>query len=118
MQKRSSLKISQTLKVQGALIIFSVSGILTKLAAQFSFLSWEFILLYGGSMLLLLVYAFLWQQFLRKMPLTTAYSNRSVSMIWSIVWGVLIFHETVTINMIIGSAVIIFGVYMVVTADE
>lgn len=52
------------------------------------------------------------------MPLTTAFANKAVTIIWGMLWGVLIFRESITPAMIIGSVVIIAGIWLVVTSDE
>ena len=67
---------------------------------------------------MMIVYAVLWQQFLKIMPLNTAYANKSVSTVWTIILGAMVFHEKVTRNMVIGAVLIIAGIYLVVTADE
>ena len=46
------------------------------------------------------------------MPLTAAYANKSVSLVWGIVWGAAIFHESVTIGKIAGAALIIMGIVL------
>lgn len=55
------------------LMVYSTSGILSKLAAGVDFLSIEFCLYYGGVLLLLGFYAIGWQQILKRLPLTTAF---------------------------------------------
>jgi drug/metabolite transporter (DMT)-like permease len=52
------------------------------------------------------------------MPLVTVYANRATAMFWSMVFGALVFHETITWNMIVGVLVIFVGIYLVVTSDE
>ena len=104
--------------LQAAVLLFSATGILTKLASKEAFLSMRFLLLYGGAVLLMVVYAFLWQQFLKVMPLNTAYANKSVSTVWTMLFGALLFKEQITWGMMLGAVVIIVGVYLVVTADE
>ena len=104
--------------LQAAVLLFSATGILTKLASKEAFLSMRFLLLYGGAVLLMVVYAFLWQQFLKILPLNTAYAGKSMSTVWTILFGVTVFHEQISIGMIVGAAIIIAGVYLVVTADE
>jgi drug/metabolite transporter (DMT)-like permease len=101
-----------------AILLFSFSGVFSKLAGRHSLLSWQFILFYGINLGICGVYAILWQQFLKHIPLNTAYSNRMVTMIWSMVWGALLFQEQITLPMLIGTAVILFGLRMVVTSDE
>lgn len=100
-----------------AVLLFSATGIFTKLASKQPFLSLKFLLFYGVAIFLMFLYALLWQQFLKIMPLNTAYANKSVSTVWTMLFGVLFFHETVTWTMVAGAALIIVGVYLVVTSD-
>lgn len=106
------------LLLQAAVLVFSCSSLLMKFAAQYPILSWGWILLYGASIVVLGLYALAWQQFLKRMPLTTAYANRAMTMFWSMVFGVLIFKETLTWTMVVGVIVIGVGIYFVVTGDE
>ncbi len=103
--------------LQLAVLLFSCTTLLTKFAAQYDILSWKWILYYGFSMVLLGVYAICWQQFLKRIPLTTAYANRSVAMFWSMLFGALLFQERISWNMIAGVIVIFIGVYLVVNGD-
>lgn len=99
------------------LMIYSTSGILSKLAAGFDFLSWEFIALYAGIIALLGLYAIGWQQILKRLPLTSAFSNKAITIVWGIVWGAVFFGEPVTGRKIIGAALIIAGVVLFAHAD-
>ena len=101
-----------------AILLYSTTGIFTKLASKQPVLSYKFILLYGSAIFLMFVYALLWQQFLIRMPLNTAYANKSMSTIWTMVFGCVVFREKITIGMLVGGVIIIIGVYLVVTADE
>jgi len=100
------------------IIINSFTGVLSKFASEEGFLSLRFIMLYGGIVLILGFYAIVWQQILKYIPLTTAFCNKAVSIIWGIVWGFLIFSEAVTWNMLVGAAVVIVGVIIVVKSDD
>lgn len=104
--------------IQGAVMIYSFCGVFQKMAARYPMVSFKFFLLYGCSIGILFIYAILWQLILRRVPLTTAYSNRAVAMIWSLVWSVLLFQERVSWNQILGAIIICFGVYKVVTASD
>ncbi|HOO27821.1 MAG TPA: transporter [Lachnospiraceae bacterium] len=99
-------------------LLYSGSAVCSKLAAGERFLSSSFILLYGTVLLLLFIYAVLWQQVLKKMPLTTAYANKAVSIIWGLVWGGVFFSETITLKKIIASVMIMIGVGLVVTCRD
>lgn len=104
--------------LHGCFLLYSCSGILSKFAAQTEFFSWIFFLLYGGSILVLFGYAVIWQQVLKHFSLTTAFANKSVLIIWGMIWGSLLFHEAVSWNMIVGALVVFIGVYIVVSSDE
>lgn len=96
----------------------SFTGVCSKLAAGEEFLSFKFILFYGLMMLILGIYAIVWQQLLKYIPLTTAFCNKAVGIIWGMIWGVLLFSETIKWNMIVGAVIVIVGVIIVVKADE
>ena len=65
----------------------------------------------------LCVYAILWQQIIKRVDLSIAYANRSIALLWSMLWAVLFFHETVTLKNIIGVIFVITGT-MIVNRDE
>lgn len=111
-------KIKNFIFLHIILIVYSLGSIISKLASEKNFLSFEFILYYGLVLIIMLLYAILWQQILKRMPLTTAFANKSVTVIWGMIWGALIFNEVIKINMIVGSLIIFLGVYLVVSDDE
>ena len=99
------------------LLLFSLTTVLSKLAAGEAFLSLRFCLFFGGEFVLLGIYAIGWQQILKRLPLTLAYTNKAVTLVWSIVFGVLLFHETVSLKQLIGCALAVAGVVLFVRAD-
>ena len=115
---KSNSKISKLISLNILLLVYSLSSVFSKLASQHEFLSFEFIFWYGLVVLLLGLYAVFWQQIIKHLPLNTAYANKAVVIVWGILWGALFFKETITWNMIVGSAVVIAGVVLVVLADE
>jgi len=100
------------------LMVYSMSGICSKKAAGEAFLSLPFCLYYGGVILLLVVYAIGWQQIIKRLPLTTAFANKAVTVIWGIIWGAVFFQEPVTIGKVIGALMIIAGVVLFAYADK
>ena len=105
--KKESFKY--ILWMQFGALVFSISNIFSKFASKEEFFSFKFILLYGCSLGVLLIYAILWQQILKHVPMITAYSNRLVSMIWGVFWGAIIFKEKITMTMVLGTLIIMFG---------
>lgn len=58
---------------------------------------------------------FFWQQILKRVTLTAAFLNKSVTIIWGMLFGVIVFDENVNANMILGAAIVLLGVGLVVT---
>ena len=111
-------KIKPYLLLHAELFLFSLGGICSKYASQYKFLSFQFIFFYGLVILNLGIYAVVWQQIIKKLPLNTAYSNKAITIVWGILWGFIFFHEPITWNMIVGSIIVILGVVLVVRSDE
>ena len=99
------------------LALYSLCDVCSKLAAGQSFLSFGFCLYYGGMILLLGVYAIGWQQIIKRLPLTTAYANKAATVVWGILWGMLLFDERVTPGKLAGAALNIAGVVLYAKAD-
>ena len=114
--KKSQIKI--LILLHGMLMIYSMSGICSKLASQTEFLSIQFCFYYTLIICLLGFYAIGWQQIIKRMPLKTAYANKAVTIVWGIVWGVIFFREAITVGKLVGAALVIFGVAIYAKADE
>ncbi len=111
-------KIKSYILLHIIVLIYSMSSILTKKAALTEFLSMQFIILYGLVLLCMGVYALVWQQVIKNLPLNVAFANKSVTIIWGMLWGILFFHETITPKMALGAVIVIAGVIMVITGGE
>ena len=96
--------------LQFAFIIFSLSSIFVKLASCSEQFSIKFFAYFAISIVLLGVYALLWQKILKVYSLTSAFLNKSIVIIWGMVWGLIVFHEQIKLNMIIGCILIILGI--------
>ena len=114
--KKNNLKIIVLLHV--LLLIYSLLGICSKLAAGEGFLSIKFCIYYLIVILNLGIYAICWQQIIKRLPLATAFANKAITVVWGILWGMLFFHEKITVNKIIGAFIIIVGIVLVVTDTE
>ena len=100
------------------LMIYSVSGICSKMAGQYPFLSLEFCFFYGIIILLLGFYAIGWQQIIKRLPLSIAFANKAVTVVWGTVWGVLFFEETLPVGRLVGAAMVIAGVVLYAGSDR
>ena len=116
-QSASRSKLFLLIELQFVVIIYSLANVMSKVASNYAFLSPPFILAYGVEIALLGLYAILWQQMIQRLDLTVAYAGRAVALLWSMLWAVLIFHETITWQNIIGVIIVIIGTLVVNTDD-
>ena len=107
-KKKGRVKILLLLSL--SLVLQSLSSVFFKYAGQFETLSPEFIFYYVIAVGCLGVFAIMWQFLLELIPLTTAYLRKGILYILILIWSVILFNETVTINNIIGSIIIIAGI--------
>ncbi|MGN0334202.1 MAG: EamA family transporter [Lachnospiraceae bacterium] len=116
MEKKSNLKVFMFLHL--LLFMYSLESVCSKMAAQQELFSFKFFLFYGLVLFLLFFYALAWQRVLKYLPLTVAYANKGITIVWGVIWGAILFHETITLKTIIGGIIILAGIYMVVTNNE
>jgi drug/metabolite transporter (DMT)-like permease len=98
--------------------LYSLGGIFSKLASRHPFFSLPFFIFYGLVLLILVIYAFFWQQILKKIALNIAFSNKGIIVLWNIMWGNIFFHEKIKINMIIGIMFILLGIFFLVYSSD
>jgi EamA-like transporter family. len=94
-------------------IVYSFVSVLSKIAAKQGLLKPAFFGYAGIVICVLVVYAILWQQVLKHFPLIQAYSNKGVVIIWNLLWAFLFFGEVITWENIVGSGIILTGIYLV-----
>lgn len=111
--RKKSIQLKDIIGLQLIVMIYTLSGVASKFASTGSFLSFKFILFYGLEIALLGIYAILWQQMIKKFDLSIAYANRSIALLWSMMWAVVFFHEQVTIKNIIGVLIVIVGTIII-----
>lgn len=99
-------------------VLYSLTGVLGKYAAGEEGITVRFIVLYGLYFFLMGVYAIGWQQVIRRIPLMVAYANKAAVVLWGLIWGVLLFHEIVTIGKLIGMAMVMVGIILSAGSDE
>ena len=112
-EEKKKLSLLRIVFIQLAVIVYTMSGVCSKMAGGSEFPSMKFILFYGGQIFVLAVYALLWQQIIKRVDLSVAYVNRSVALFWSMIWAVLIFGEAITPQNIVGVILVIAGTIIV-----
>ncbi len=95
--------------LQAAVMIYSLTTVISKFVSGYEFLSVKFILLYMLDFAVLGIYAILWQQLLKKFELSVAYANKAMTLLWSLLWSTVIFHEQITVTKVIGVVLVIAG---------
>ena len=100
------------------LLLYSFVGVFMKLAFKNDFMSFYFLLFAGLAVLFLGIYALLWQQVLKKLPLTVAFTNKAICIAWGMLWGALFLVFYITWYKIVGSLIVFAGVVLVVSNNE
>ena len=116
-EKKNNL-IKNIIILQAIIIVYTLASVAAKFASGEEFLSFKFILFYGLEILILGIYAVLWQQIIKKFEISIAYANRAMALLWSLVWAVVFFHESITIKNIIGVIIVIIGTIIVNSDDK
>ena len=117
-EKKKKTKLKDICILQLVIAIYTLSTVCAKFASGQEFMSFQFILYYVIEMMILGVYAIIWQQLLKKFDVSIAYANKAMGLLWSIVWAILIFNDTITIKNVIGVIIVIIGTIIVNNEDE
>ena len=111
----------QLLALQSLVALYSMTGVLSKTAStglgQHGLFSYQTLLPLCGMVLVLGVYAFFWQRVLRTVPLTVAYANKGLTLLWTMPWSILFFQETITLRNLAGILIILLGVGLAVSNE-
>lgn len=94
----------------GINLLYACVGICTKMAALQTPMSWVYMLWFLGAVAIIAIYALLWQQVLRRIELSTAYLFKGTTLIFTMLFAVLLFGEAITLPNILGSVLIIIGI--------
>ena len=94
----------------GAIFIYTTSGVFSKLASQQDFISIPYLAFLCGSVAVLGIYAVLWQQIIKRMPVGDAYLFKGTGAIFGLALAHFVFGESITVYNCIGTAVIICGI--------
>ncbi|MBQ9281270.1 MAG: EamA family transporter [Treponema sp.] len=101
-----------------AFLVYTLYPLLGKFATRYEMLSFQFVALYCMVFAILFLYAILWQQVLKRIPLTTAIANKSITIVWGMIFGLLLFGEGISLKMLIGAVLILSGILILSTEKE
>lgn len=91
-------------------LVYACTCIFTKTASRFDVLSIPYILCLAGAVLILGIYAIMWQQIIKRMPVSDAYMFRGTAVIFTMIIAAVLFSESVSVSNIVGAALIIVGI--------
>lgn len=104
--------------LQISILIYTLAGIAGKFASMEDGITIKFMALYLGEIVILGLYAIIWQQVIARIDLSIAYANKGAALVWSLIWAIAIFEETVTVWNIIGIVIVIIGIALVNGKDD
>lgn len=108
-------KIKNVLLLQGVVVIYTLSGIMSKNASANGDNFLKFLFFFGMEFVILGIYAVLWQQLIKRFELSVAYANRSMAVLWSMLWAVIFFHDKITAKNIAGVLLVTLGTVIINT---
>ena len=100
----------------GDFLIYSLVSVFSKIAAAQESLAWTMLFMFI-EFCFLGVYALIWQQALKRFPLTVAMASKGITVILALLWSVALFRESISIMNVVGAALIILGI-RVVSSDD
>lgn len=106
------MKLTHYISLIAINLLYACVSIFTKLASQQEFMSWEYVLAFFGAVMVMGVYAMLWQQVLKRIELSVAYMFKGTSIIFVMLLAYLLFGEQITWNNILGAIIIIAGIVL------
>jgi len=115
--KTKKITLKSILGLQGIVMIYTGSSIFAKLASGQKEIR-GLLLFTGLEFVCLAVYALLWQQAIKRFELSVAYANRAMVLLWSMLWAALVFHETITVQNLLGVLLVIAGTFVINTEKE
>jgi drug/metabolite transporter (DMT)-like permease len=92
-----------------ACLIYASTGFFIKSAANHLGVNPAFFSFFFSLIACLGVYAILWQKILGVLPLGVAYLSKSMTIILALVISHCVFGETITLNNILGTGLILLG---------
>lgn len=111
MEKRG-LSFSSLLLLIVAFLIYSTTGIFTKMASMQEMLSVPYIQYFSLVVLAIGLYAILWQLILKKVDLAKAFLFKSLTVVFALFFAWSIFGEVITCKNILGCVFIVFGIML------
>lgn len=104
------VRFGQVLGLIGVYMVYACSSVFSKSAAMCPFMSAGYILNVCGVVLVLGLYAVLWQQVIKRMPISTAFMFKGTTLLFALLISFFLFGEPITWMNGVGAILIIGGI--------
>lgn len=108
-------KLKNIILLQGVVVVYTFSGIMSKKASEHGDDPVRFLFFFAMEFVILACYALLWQQMIKRFELSVAYANRSMAILWSMLWAVVFFDDHITMKNILGVLLVLLGTIIINT---
>ncbi len=111
--EKKGVTLKNIILLQAIIMIYTISSVMAKLASSSKDEPMKFLLFFGLEFVILAVYAVFWQQMIKRFELSVAYANRSMAILWSMIWAVVFFHDRITLRNMLGVLLVLLGTVIV-----
>lgn len=113
---KTEISPKRLILLQAVVILYTLSSVMAKFASGEEALE-KIVFFFGMDLFFLGLYALFWQQLIKALPLSVAYANRAMALLWSALWARLIFGEKIGVKQIAGIVLVIIGI-LVINGDK
>ena len=97
-------------------LLYSAVSVSVKYTSIQQIFSMQYYMCISIVFALLGTYAVLWQQILKRMDISLAYMFKATTIIYTLLFSVLLFNESITFWNIVGALIIVVGIVLYVKA--
>lgn len=112
-KQKESTNIKSFALLYFSFFIYSLTSFFSKQAALTQMFSLKYFVLMFAVFFIFAVYAILWQQVLKQLPLSVAMANKPVVIILVALYSVVFFGEKLSISFLIGLTLIFTGIVII-----
>lgn len=116
--KSTALTYKSVVMLLGVNLLYALVSLLAATVARLPLFSSMFLLGVGGVFVLFGLYAIVWQQLLKRLPLSLAYMFKGTSLLFVLLLSALFLGDAVTWQNLVGATLIIVGIVLFARADE
>jgi drug/metabolite transporter (DMT)-like permease len=114
-REKEELSIANALFLSLSIAVYSSADFFSKLASGYDFLSLPYVCCLVGVVIVLGIYAVLWQMALKRVPLNQAYLFRSLGLVFGLAIAYLAFHESISWQNLLGAAIVLCGLLILLS---